>query len=121
MIENHRPLNTDDSRPVAETASTFNENIIMNAAIEEAKGQEKITLIENQLQDLTQVICDIYSRFLFEKTVFEKRKDSFMFADALEAIMIETQKQAYGDGLDPDYLHPYMWICKSHYLSLIHI
>lgn len=117
MIENHRPLNTDYSMPVAETASTFNENIIMNAAIEKAKGQEKITLIENQLQDLTQVICDIYSRFLFEKTVFEKRKDSFMFADELEAIMIETQKQAYGDGLDPDYLHPYMWICKSHYYS----
>jgi pepF/M3 family oligoendopeptidase len=117
MIENHRPLNTDYSMPVAETASTFNENIIMNAAIEEAEGQEKITLIENQLQDLTQVICDIYSRFLFEKTVFEKRKDSFMFADELEAIMIETQKQAYGDGLDPDYLHPYMWICKSHYYS----
>ena len=117
MIENHRPLNTDYSMPVAETASTFHENIIMNAAIEEAKGQEKITLIENQLQDLTQVICDIYSRFLFEKTVFEKRKDSFMFADELEAIMIETQKQAYGDGLDPDYLHPYMWICKSHYYS----
>lgn len=117
MIENHRPLNTDYSMPVAETASTFNENIIMNAAIKEAKGQEKITLIENQLQDLTQVICDIYSRFLFEKTVFEKRKDSFMFADELEAIMIETQKQAYGDGLDPDYLHPYMWICKSHYYS----
>lgn len=117
MIENHRPLNTDYSMPVAETASTFNENIIMNAAIEEAQGQEKITLIENQLQDLTQVICDIYSRFLFEKTVFEKRKDSFMFADELEAIMIETQKQAYGDGLDPDYLHPYMWICKSHYYS----
>ena len=117
MIENHRPLNTDYAMPVAETASTFNENIIMNAAIEEAQGQEKITLIENQLQDLTQVICDIYSRFLFEKTVFEKRKDSFMFADELEAIMIETQKQAYGDGLDPDYLHPYMWICKSHYYS----
>ena len=117
MIEDHRPLNTDYSMPVAETASTFNENIIMNAAIEEANGKEKITLIENQLQDLTQVICDIYSRFLFEKTVFEKRADSFMFADELEAIMVETQKQAYGDGLDPNYLHPYMWICKSHYYS----
>ncbi|MCG4877905.1 hypothetical protein L0N00_15865, partial [Eggerthella lenta] len=35
----------------------------------------------------------------------------------LEAIMVETQKQAYGDGLDPNYLHPYMWICKSHYYS----
>lgn len=31
--------------------------------------------------------------------------------------MINAQKEAYGDGLDPDYLHPYMWCCKSHYYS----
>ena len=24
---------------------------------------------------------------------------------------------AYGDGLDPNCLHPYMWVCKSHYNS----
>ncbi len=117
MIENHRPLNTGYSMPVAETASTFNENIIMDAAIKEAKGNEKIALIENQLQDLTQTMCDIYSRFLFEKTVFEKCKDTFLFPDELENIMLEAQKEAYGDGLDTNYLHPYMWICKSHYYS----
>lgn len=117
MIQDHRILNTDYSMPVAETASTFNENIIMNAAIEEADEKTKVTLIENQLQDLTQVICDIYSRFLFEKTVFERREDSFMFADELESIMVDTQKKAYGDGLDENFLHPYMWINKSHYYS----
>ena len=36
-IENHRPLNQDYSMPVAETASTFNENIIMNTAIKRSK------------------------------------------------------------------------------------
>lgn len=117
MIEDHRPLNTDYSMPVAETASTFNENIIMDAAIEDATGDEKIALIENQLQDLTQTMCDIYSRFLFEKTVFEKCKDTFLFPDELENIMLNAQKEAYGDGLDSNYLHPYMWICKSHYYS----
>lgn len=117
MIENHRILNTNYSMPVAETASTFNENIIMNAAIDEAEGKLKIALIDNQLQDLTQVMCDIYSRFLFEKEVFENRKTKFMFADELEEIMIHAQKVAYGDGLDPNFLHPYMWVCKSHYYS----
>jgi pepF/M3 family oligoendopeptidase len=114
-IQEHRPLNWDYSMPVAETASTFNETVIMNAAINESEGQEKLALLESQLQDVTQIICDIYSRFLFESAVFEKRKDSFLFSADLEQIMLDTQKQAYGDGLDHSLLHPFMWVCKSHY------
>ena len=116
-IENHRPLNQDYSMPVAETASTFNENIIMNTAIKEANDEEKIALIESQLQDTTQIIVDIYSRYLFETAVFENREQSFMFSKDLEEMMLSAQKEAYGDGLDQDYLHPYMWACKPHYYS----
>ena len=116
-IENHRPLNQDYSMPVAETASTFNENIIMNTAIKEASNEEKIALIESQLQDTTQIIVDIYSRYLFESAVFENREQSFMFSKNLEEMMLSAQKEAYGDGLDQAYLHPYMWACKPHYYS----
>jgi len=115
-IESHRPLNRDYSMPVAETASTFNECVVMAAAIKNAKSdEEKIALIENQLQDATQIICDIYSRFRFEAMVFANRESRFMDADTLCGYMLEAQKQSYGDGLDEDCLHPYMWICKSHY------
>jgi oligoendopeptidase F len=31
--------------------------------------------------------------------------------------MIDAQKAAYGDGLDPEQLHPYMWAVKSHYYN----
>ena len=116
-IENHRPLNQDYSMPVAETASTFNENIIMNTAIKEASNEEKIALIESQLQDTTQIIVDIYSRYLFESAVFENREQSFMFSKDLEEMMLSAQKEAYGDGLNQSYLHPYMWACKPHYYS----
>ncbi|WP_314348748.1 M3 family oligoendopeptidase [Granulicatella elegans] len=116
-IENHRPLNQDYSMPVAETASTFNENIIMNTAIKEASDEEKIALIESQLQDTTQIIVDIYSRYLFESAIFENREQSFMFSKDLEEMMLSAQKEAYGDGLDQSYLHPYMWACKPHYYS----
>jgi oligoendopeptidase F len=115
QIENHRPLNTGYSMPVAETASTFNELIIVNDAIEKADGEEKIRLIESQLQDSTQIIVDIYSRFLFEDEVIRRRKSTFLFAKDLEEIMINAQKESYGDGLDPELMHPYMWVCKSHY------
>lgn len=118
LIENQRPLNTDYTMPLAETASTFNENIIMNAAIDEATDpRRKLMLIEKQLQDLTQIICDIDSRYLFEREVFEQRRSTFLFADDLCEIMTQTQTKAYGDALNHQYLHRYMWINKSHYYS----
>jgi pepF/M3 family oligoendopeptidase len=116
-IQEHLPLNVEYSMPVAETASTFNEALIMEAVINESEGKEKAALIESQLQDITQIICDIYSRFLFESEVFEKSKTGFLFADELKSMMLSAQKVAYGDGLDHDYLHPYMWVLKSHYYS----
>lgn len=115
QIESHRPLNMGYTMPVAETASNFNELIIVNNAIENSEGEEKIRLIESQIQDLTQIIVDIYSRFLFEDEVITRRKDTFLFSEDLEKIMLGAQKEAFGDGLDPDFLHPYMWCCKSHY------
>lgn len=117
-IQSHRPLNDDYSMPVAETASTFNEHVVMDAAIAAAKNpEEKLQLIESQLMDVTQIMCDILSRYLFETAVFESRVDDFMFPDRLCKIMLDAQKQAYGDGLDAEFLHPYMWVCKSHYYS----
>lgn len=118
MVHDNRPLNTDYSMPVAETASTFNENVITNYAIDHATDEEeKLALLEGQLSDITQIMCDIYSRFLFESEVVERRKDQFLFADELGEIMLNAQKKAYGDGLDESTLHPYMWICKVHYYS----
>lgn len=116
-MEGNRPLNTEYSMPVAETASTFNEMVIMNAAIAEAKGEARMALLENQLQDTTQIICDIYSRYLFETAVFEERENSFLFPPRLQELMLKAQKEAYGDGLDENFLHPYMWVCKGHYYS----
>ena len=115
-IRDHRPLNHGYSMPLAETASTFNECIVMASAIDKAADKdEKIALIESQLQDATQIICDIYSRYRFETMVFANREAQFMNADTLCSFMTEAQKQSYGDGLNNDVMHPYMWVCKSHY------
>ena len=115
-IKDHRPLNHDYSMPLAETASTFNECVVMASAISKAADDaEKLALIESQLQDATQIICDIYSRFRFEKSVFERRPEEFMHADTLCQLMLDAQKASYGDGLEEATLHPYMWVCKGHY------
>ena len=115
-IKDQRPLNKDYSMPLAETASTFNECVVMAAAIENAADkEEKMALIESQLQDATQIICDIYSRYRFEAEAFRRRPEEFMDADTLCGMMLDAQKACYGDGLDENLLHPYMWVCKSHY------
>lgn len=114
----HKPLNQDYPMPVAETASTFNENLIVSRAIEEAESpEEKLALLEGQISDANQIICDIYSRYLFESSVFENRGQEFMGPDRLCELMHNAQLKAFGDGIDPDTLHPYMWLCKSHYYS----
>lgn len=118
MVHDNEPLNMDYSMPVAETASTFNENVITSYAIDHTTDdEEKLALLESQLSDAAQIMCDIYSRFLFESEVVKRRKNSFLFADELNEIMLNAQKKAYGNGLDQNFLHPYMWVCKSHYYS----
>ena len=114
----HAPLAQDYSMPVAETASTFNEVLVMSTAIAEADDRSlKLALIESQLQDACQIICDIYSRYLFEASVFEHRSSEFMNAARLSELMLEAQKKAYGDCLAEDCRHPYMWFVKGHYYS----
>ena len=38
-----------------------------------------------------------------------------MDAKTLCGFMEEAQRKCYGDGLDENCLHPYMWVCKGHY------
>lgn len=118
QVYKNSPLNREYSMPVAETASTFNEVLVMNTAIAECEDKEtKLALIESQLMDATQVIVDIYSRYLFETSVFENRPTEFLSPARMCELMLDAQKQAYGDGLDENQLHPYMWLCKGHYYS----
>lgn len=108
-------LNVNYPMPLAETASTFCETIVKKAAISDGDEEQKFAVLEQELTDSTQIIVDIYSRYLFETALFKRREESSVSVKELNEMMIQAQKVAYGDGLDPDYLHPYMWACKPHY------
>ncbi|MBN1955740.1 MAG: M3 family oligoendopeptidase [Anaerolineae bacterium] len=101
---------------LAETASTFCQTIIADAALEQAASPgEELVILESFLLDASQAIVDIYSRYIFEKKVFERRAGAELSADELCEIMTRCQQEAYGAGVDPRYLHPYMWTWKPHY------
>jgi len=114
-LKNTLATNSDYPMPLAETASIFCETIVFNAALKDATKEEAMVILENELLGATQVIVDIYSRYLFETELFEKRKSASLSVDELKEAMTNAQKKAYGDSLDPTTLHPYMWMCKPHY------
>ncbi|MBQ8278496.1 MAG: M3 family oligoendopeptidase [Roseburia sp.] len=117
QIQNERIMNQDYPMPVAETASTFNETHLGQHAVAQASGEELLNLLENDLKEQTQCIVDIYSRYLFETAVFEQSQNKFLMAADMKELMLNAQKEAYGDGLDENCMHPYMWACKGHYYS----
>jgi len=116
QTQDERPLNMEYAMPVAETASTFNEVFLGAYALKNAASrEERLSLLESDLREKTQCVVDIYSRYLFESAVFEQAQERFLMPDDLCDLMLDAQNKAYGNGLDPDFRHPYMWACKSHY------
>ncbi|GAC1464366.1 MAG: M3 family oligoendopeptidase [Ktedonobacteraceae bacterium] len=111
------PLQRSLPMTLAETASIFCETIITHAALKDANTQEQIAILEESIQGACQVVVDITSRYLFEQRVFQQREKRELSIDELKAIMLETQRETYGDGLDETQLHPYMWAVKGHYYS----
>lgn len=102
---------------LAETASTFCETILRKAAIAKGSEAEKFAILEGALVDAGQIVVDISSRFLFEQSVMEGRVERELSADEFSALMIDAQRQTYGDAIAEDGLHPYMWAVKGHYYS----
>lgn len=117
-LANRTPLQRQTPMALAETASIFCETLVVNAALQTAAEGERLALLETDLSGSAQVVVDIHSRFLFERSVFQARKDGTLSPAALCDLMAEAQEATYGDGLDPDLRHPYMWAVKPHYYGM---
>ncbi len=112
------PLQRRTPMTLAETASIFNETLVIDAILaQSADEEEELAVLEAFLIGASQVVVDIYSRYLFEREVFERRAQAELSADEFCDIMLGAQKETYGIGLDPSHLNPYMWAWKPHYYS----
>ncbi len=111
MLQRYTPMT------LAETASIFCQTIILDAALKDSDEEDQFVILEGSLQDSCQVVVDISSRFIFEQAIFDKRKDRELSVYEFNELMLDSQRQTYGDGLDSKMLHPYMWAVKSHYYN----
>lgn len=111
------PLQKATPMTLAETASIFCETIVRQAALGEGSAEDQFDILEAMLQGACQIVVDITSRFEFESAVFERRAERELSGSELCQMMLEAQRNTYGDGLDSELLHPYMWAMKPHYYS----
>lgn len=111
------PFQRSNPMTLAETASIFCETIVQRAALEQAGQAERLSILESVLQGDTQVVVDITSRFMFETEVLDRRRDRELSIPELNELMLHAQRETYGNGLDQNVLHPYMWAVKGHYYS----
>ncbi len=112
------PLSWEHPMQLAETASTFCQILMTKKMLSDFESKEdKLTLLEYSLCEDTQVVVDILCRYLFESKVVSSPLEEQLSASDLCKLMLESQDESYGDGLDPKYKHPYMWLCKGHYYS----
>lgn len=107
-------LNRGYAMNVAETASTFAEMIVADAAVKSATTkEEKIALLEDKIQRSVAFFMNIQARFLFETRFYEARKEGIVPATKLNELMVEAQQEAYGEALD--VTHPHFWASKLHF------
>ncbi len=114
-LRDEHVLNTKYPMVLAETASNFCEIITKKHLLSISDEKTRLAILEAEISDTAQVIVDIYSRFIFEKSFFEKRKEGVLSVEETKNLMLDAQKKAYGESFDENYLHPYMWTWKPHY------
>ena len=111
------PLQRRTPMILAETASTFCETIVKEAALVDATPGEQVYILEQSLQGACQVVVDILSRFDFERALFDRRRERELSTGELNQLMLAAQEGTYGGALSKDERHPYMWAVKGHYYS----
>ncbi len=117
LMRDMRPWAADYPMTLAETASTFAENLVTNAALKnpETSDAERVRILDQRLQDSSAFMLNIPMRLDFESNFYEARKSGELSVRALNELMLDAQRKNYGDSLDPEHLDPWIWASKLHF------
>lgn len=112
-----RPLLRSYPMTLAESASTFAELILNESLLrdERLSDGQRAALLGAALGDAAIFLLDITTRFRFERALYQRRASGELSADELGALMVQTQREVFGDALDPDGVDPLFWASKLHF------
>ncbi len=114
-LRNEEILNTNYPIPIAETASIFCETIVNNALLNNIPTNEGLSILEKSISDSAYYLIDFYGRYNFENRLFERRKSGQLSVEELNELMTNCMIEAYGESIDSETIHPYMWMNKIGY------
>ena len=123
VMRDMRPWQRRYPMTLAETASTFAEQLMIDAvmASSDATQQERACMLDSRMQDAATFLLNIPMRFHFEEAVYRERQQGELSVSRFKELMENAQRECYGDALAQDELDPWFWASKLHfYLSGIH-
>ncbi|WP_181347896.1 M3 family oligoendopeptidase [Thalassobacillus sp. CUG 92003] len=101
---------------LAETASTFAENLVLDAAIDSAATQEdRLSLLEMKITNGLKYITYIPAKFEFEQQFYEQRRSQSLSAAELNDLMIKTEKDWFQDAVGEVDAHN--WMTMPHFFN----
>ena len=102
---------------LAETASTFGEQILAEGILEspDVSDAAKLAMLDSELSSAAVMLLDITVRFRFEKKFHDERKKGELSAARFRELMVETQREVFGDALMPGGEDPLFWASKLHF------
>jgi oligoendopeptidase F len=117
LMRDVRPHARGYPMTLAETASTFGEQVLMNGLLEDpAVGdRQKALILDVEVGHGAIYLLDIPVRYEFEKAFYEKRADGPLSVTQLKELMVETQRRVLGDPLEAGGEDPYFWASKLHF------
>ncbi|ASK61145.1 oligoendopeptidase F [Virgibacillus phasianinus] len=102
------------STSVAETASTFAENLVLDAAIEHASSEkDKLALLELKILNGLKYQVTVPAMFEFEQKLYDKRKQGPLTAKEISDLMEATMNHMYGDTISEN--NHYHWMTIPHF------
>lgn len=118
VLKENTALNWSYPMPLAESASLFCEQVILDHLMDGIDGDEKLSILELNAMKATRLLLGMLSRFWFEDSVIEETKTNTLTAERINELMMNAQLRAYGDAVDPKALSKHAWLTKPHYYYL---
>jgi oligoendopeptidase F len=117
LMRDIRPYGRIYPMTLAETASTFGEQVLMKGIVDDpdASDRQKALVLDVEVGHGAIYLLDIPVRFEFEKAFYEERQSGELTLSRLQDLMVETQRRILGDVLEPGGEDPYLWASKLHF------
>ena len=117
IMRDVRPYGRGYPMTLAETASTFGEQVLMNGILDDPaiSATQKARILDVETGHGAIYLLDIPVRYQFERAFYEERAGGPLTVSRLKDLMIQTERNVFGDVLEVGAEDAYFWASKLHF------